>query len=111
MIRRFSARVIAGRTREACAVRCVDLIACRINPINVRLHIPVMHHAARCSKELALLLQEICRLPACTVALQHMFFRVKAALCIILIDRDLRFRLLTDHHAPDDPPLCLRHPA
>ena len=70
-----------------------------------------MHHAARCPKELALLLQEIRRLPARTVALQHMFFRVKTALCIILIDRDLRLRLFTDHHAPDDLPFCLRHPA
>ena len=111
VICRFSSRIVSCRTCKSGTVGCKQLITGRIDTVNIGLQIPVMHDSARRTEQLSLLIQEGCGLPAIAIALQHMFLRIKSTFCIILKDRNLGLSFLSDHHAPDDFPLHLRHSA
>ena len=107
----FSSGIVAGRAGKSRTVRCIQLVARRIDAVNVCLQIPVVQDPAGRAEELALLFQEIRGLPAGPVALQPVFFRIKSTLGIVLQDRYLRLRFLADHHSPDHLPLHPGHPA
>ncbi len=91
------------------AIGCVQSIPCDEEAGQVGHQFPVVHKAARQTKELPFLRQKFGAGPADAIALEHMFRGIEACFGKVFIDRDVGFAFLTNHHSPDDFSLQLRH--
>ena len=109
IIRRFPAGIVACGSSVPETVGGIEGVAADKETFYICHQVPVVHESSGEAEKLSLLREKLCAGPAHPVTLQYVFFRVKTGFRKVLIDWDVGFAFLTDHHAPDDFPLHLRH--